>query len=242
MNRNTKHRMKIYKSRAHLAATFLIILAPFLFLLLFSKIERIATSKLFSDVFVSIGRLVTAYIISVVFAWVLAVSFFDGRRANVALPIFDVLQSFPVFSGVPLAVTFWGATNFTVIFFLVITMVWSILFPIISSLKLIRHDWNEAVEIFDLRGMNYLKKFLWPISLPGLITGSIIGLGNGWATLVATEIIINIRSGLGSFFQNYAMNTQITIFGILGLLVIVFSINKLIWGPLVENTHRMMEE
>lgn len=234
--------MKIYKSRVHLAATFFILAAPFLFLLFFAKIERIATTRLFSDVFSSLGRLFVAYFISVILAWFLAVIFYHGKRANVALPLFDVLQSFPVFSAVPLAVIYWGPSNFTVIFFLVITMIWSIVFPVISSLKLIRHDWDEAVEIFGLTGVNYLKKFLWPISVPGLVTGSMIGLGNGWAALVATEIIINIKTGMGGFFSEYASNPKVTAFGILALLVIVFTINRLVWAPFLEASHNMMED
>jgi ABC-type nitrate/sulfonate/bicarbonate transport system permease component len=242
MHRSNRNRMKIYKSRKHLAATFLIIVAPFLFLLFFSKIEQIAISTMFGDVLTSIGRLFIAYVIAAVLAWVLAVVFYRGRISHWVLPIFDVLQSFPEFAILPLAVHFWGRTNFTVIFFLVLTVIWPILFSILSSLRLAHHDWDEAVEIYHLSGINYFKKFIWPLSIPGLITGSIIGLGEGWGALVATEIIVNYRGGLGEFFQTYSQNTTVTMLGILGLLIIVFSINKLIWSPILEASHKLLEE
>ena len=234
--------MKIYKSRAHLAATFLIIVAPFLFLLFFAQIEKLAVTTLFSDVALSLLRLAVAYVIAAILAWALAVMFHRGRRSHFVLPIFDILQSFPEFAILPFAIYYWGATNFTVIFFLVLAVIWPILFSILSSLKLAKHDWEEATEIYQLTGLNYFKKYVWPLSIPGLVTGSIIGLGDGWGVLVATEIIVKIRGGLGNFFQSHSESTMITIFGILAVLIIVFSINKLIWTPLLDASHRSMEE
>src|SRR4051812_22002884 len=112
-NRNL---MKIYRSRAHLVATILIVALPFLFLLFFSRVVKIATGQLFYDVFISIFRLFLAYVVAAVVGWLLAVWFYHGKRSHVALPLFDVLQSFPTFAAVPLAVFYWGSNDFTVIF------------------------------------------------------------------------------------------------------------------------------
>jgi ABC-type nitrate/sulfonate/bicarbonate transport system permease component len=239
---NTKHRIKIYKSRLHLAVTFLLIVAPFLFLLFFAQIEQIAIATLFHDVSLSIVRLLIAFAVSASLAWLLAIVFYRGIRAHVALPVFDILQSFPTFAILPFAVYYWGRTDMTVIFFLVLTIIWPILFSVLSSLKVAKHDWEEVVEIYNLSGFNYFKKYLWPLSIPGLVTGSIIGLGEGWGALVATEIIVNLRGGLGDFFQSHTQSTSITFLGVLSLLIVVFSINKLIWTPILDASHRLMEE
>lgn len=241
MPRNQKH-VRIYQSRWHIAATFFFLAVPLVALLAFAHFAQITKQRLFFDVFVSIWRLATAYVIAAILGWACAVGFFRGRRSAVALPLFDVLQSFPTYAALPLAVVAWGATNFTVIFFLVLAVIWPIFFSVISSLKLIRHDWNEAVAVSGLRGWRYLWKFLLPVSIPGLITGTVIGLGDGWEALVATEIIVKVRGGLGGFFQSFSTNHTVTAFGILVLLVIIFSINKLAWLPLLEWSHRTMEE
>lgn len=235
-------RVKIYHSRTHLLVTLLVIIIPFLFLLLFSSFAKIATAKLFLDIFTSIGRLLAAYIIAAFFGWTFAVLFYKGARSAIALPIFDVLQSFPTFAALPLAVHLWGPSNLTVVIFLVFTIIWPIFFSILSSLKLVKHDWEDAVEIAGFSGFSYLQHFLLPISIPGLITGSIVGLGEGWEALVATEIIVGVKTGLGNFFALFARNPTITLFGILGFLMVIFSINKLIWLPLLERSHRKMSE
>lgn len=242
MQPNHRNRMKIYKSRAHVVATILLVAMPFLFLLFFSRVVKIATGQLFYDVFISVFRLFIAYLIAGTIGWVLAALFYRGKRANYVLPLFDVLQSFPVFAVVPLAALYWGATSFTVIFFLAVTIIWPICFNVVSSLKLARKDWVEAVEMSRLSGFNYLRYYLWPVTVPGFITGSIIALGEGWEALIATEIIVNVKPGLGDFFHTYSAHPTITFFGILGLLLIVFSINKIVWTPLLEKTHSMLEE
>ena len=236
------HHARIYHSRRHVLVTLAIIFLPFIFLVFFSRLAHIALRLLLTDLFVSTFRLLIAFVVAAGLAWLSAVLFFKGRRAVIALPLFDVLQSFPTFAALPLATYFWGTSNFTVIFFLVLTVIWPIFFAIISSLKLVKHDWEEAVELYGLRGWQYIRKFLLPVSIPGLITGSIVGLGEGWEAVVATEIIVHIKPGLGQFFEGVQTNPSITEFGILGLLLFIFSINKLVWLPLLERSHRLLEE
>jgi ABC-type nitrate/sulfonate/bicarbonate transport system permease component len=75
-----------------------------------------------------------------------------------------------------------------------------------------------------------------------LVTGSIIGLGEGWEALVATEIIVGAQNGLGNFFQNFSNNPAITGFGILGLLILIFTVNKILWIPLLDQSHKLLED
>jgi len=242
MPRPYRHHWNVYHSRWHMLVSLCILIIPFVFLLLFALGSGISVNTLFSDIGISVWRLFIAYFIAVAAAWLAAVSFYRGARAKFALPLFDVLQSFPTFAALPLAVTIWGRTNFTVIFFLVITIVWPLFFSIISSLKLIKPEWYEAALIARLPWKQYLNKFLLPVTIPGVVTGTIIGLGEGWEALVATEIIANIHSGLGSFFSGFSNNVTLTALGITGLLLLIFSINKLVWLPLLDWSHARMEE
>ncbi len=241
MRRSNGH-ARMYVSKAHVAATLFFVFAPFAFVLIFSKLAHIAAPILLVDIAISIIRLFFGYIIAALLGWGLAIAFYRGKRAIVALPIFDVLQSFPTFAALPLAIWLWGPSNTTVIIFLVLTIIWPIFFSVVSAMKLIKHEWEEAAQIMNLRGWNFFKLFLLPISIPSLVTGSIIGLGEGWEAIVATEIIVGMKSGLGNFFSSYSANTGVTTFGILGLLLLIFSVNKILWLPLLEKTHEKLAE
>ncbi len=236
------HRIKIYQSKRHVIVTALFIVIPFVFLLLFAQLSNIASAKLAIDVSSSLTRIALAYFVAAFLGWFFAVLFYKGKRAIIALPIFDVLQSFPTFAALPIATMIWGPNNFTIIFFLVLAIIWPVFFSVISSMKLIKREWEEAVEVYQLSKIDYLRKFLLPVSIPGLITGSIVGMGDGWEALIATEIIVGIKTGLGSFFQFFSANTNMTALGILGFLLIIFTINKLIWLPLLNWGHQKMEE
>src|SRR3989338_9201417 len=93
---------EIYRSGWHLVATLSVVVLPFLFFLFFTRYAHIASDRLFKTLGVSSVRLLAAYSIAAVLAWVLAVSFYKGRRAVFALPLFDVLQSFPTFAALPM--------------------------------------------------------------------------------------------------------------------------------------------
>lgn len=232
----------IYRSPRHILITIAVVAAPFVFLLLFTKLASLDPTRLLEQAFSSVSRIILAYLVATAIGWSLAILFYRGLRSIVALPIFDVLQSFPTSAALPVAVLYWGATSFTVVLFLMLEVIWPVFFSVVSSLKLIRNDWEEVAEVYGLSGIEYFKRFLAPVSIPGLITGSVIGLGEGWQVLVATEIVVGVRDGLGAFFQTASGSAATTSFGILGLLLFVFSINKIIWLPLIEWSHRLMEE
>lgn len=229
--------LRIYKSWRHVAATIGIILVPLIFLYFFALDSKVGVGVLFSHLGISFGRMIIAYFISAALGWLLATTFARGGMSGWSLPLFDVLQSIPTFALLPIAVLKFGGSTSVVIFFLVFAIVWPIFFSIVSSLHLARRDWEEAVEISGLSKWNYIRLYLLPVTVPGLITGSIVGLGDGWEALVATEIIVGVKSGLGQFFQANSGNTNITLLGVLGFLLLIFVINKLIWLPLLNWSH-----
>lgn len=225
-----------------MAAVLFVLALPVAYLYIFVRTTHLDAGHLSLDLAVSVGRMAVAYVIAATLGWVLAISFYRGRRAAVSLPIFDVLQSIPTFAALPLAIFFIGPTNTTVILFLVLAIIWPIFFSVVSSLKLMRQDWQDVAAIAGLRGFRYVRLFLWPASFSGLVTGTIVGLGEGWEVLIATEIIVRVRNGLGIFFGAHANSSRLTLLGMLGLLLVIFAINKLIWLPLLERSHHQLEE
>ena len=236
-----KHHHLIYKRYSHILVLCGLILTPFIFFVVFSQALHISTPILLGDIGVSLIRLSVAYVISVVLGWVLAVLFYRGRASSIALPFFDVLQSIPTFAALPFVTLIWGKTNTTIIFFLVLAIIWPVFFSILSTLKTIKSDYHEVVDLYRLRGWKRIRYFLFPASVPGIITGSIVGLGDAWEALIAMEIIVHMHYGLGSFFDHYSTDTRATFFGMLGLLLIVFIINKLVWLPLLEHSNSLNE-
>jgi ABC-type nitrate/sulfonate/bicarbonate transport system permease component len=236
------HHFSTRRNVQHLLISFLILFVPLVLLSIFSYGAHIPIRTAFTDLFISSWRLVCAFLIASILGWLLVVTFVRGKTENAALAIFDVMQSLPTFTILPLAVHFLGNNERTIIFFLALTIIWPIVFTIVSSLKQVDRAWSEATRMTRIKGFDYIRYYLFPVTAPGLVTGAIIGLGDGWEALIATEIILNLPDGLGTFFQTFSSNTMTTFFGVLVFLAIIFSINKLVWLPLLDRTHELIEE
>ncbi len=236
------HHFSLNRSAKHLIAGFSIILIPLIGLFAFSLVSGIDLSTVMYDLLVSAGRLLVAFVISMILAWGLVVSLVRGKTSSPTLAAFDVLQSVPTFALLPVAVHIWGSSTWTIIFFLIITVIWPIIFSIVSALKQVDKSRHEAVIVSRIRGFHYIRYYLLPLTAPGIITGAIIGLGEGWEALIGTEIILNTPHGLGAFFQSFSNSSSMTLFGVLIFLTIIYAINKFIWLPLLERSHELVED
>jgi ABC-type nitrate/sulfonate/bicarbonate transport system permease component len=236
------HHFSLNRSWKHLLVGFSIILIPLIGLIAFSFVSGIDFHTILYDLGISALRLFISFVIALVLAWVLVVWLVRGKTSSPTLAAFDVLQSIPTFALLPVAVHIWGPSNLTILFFLVITVIWPIIFSIVSALKQVNKSWNEAVIISRIKGWDYIRFYLLPLTFPGIITGAIIGLGEGWEALIGTEIILNAPHGLGAFFQSFSTSASMTLFGVLIFLAIIYAINKFIWLPLLERSHELVEE
>ena len=222
--------------------TFIVVILPVLFSLVILPLSHINAGTFLKDLGISALRLIIAYAISLFVALAAALLLIEGRLGAFFLPLFDVLQSFPSFALLPLIILWFGKSDLTVITFLVVTIIWPLLFAIISSMKTVREDWEEAATVFGARGWKRLAYFSLPISYPGIVTGSIVSLGDGWDSVIGAEIIVGLQAaGLGNFFTQ-AGSTQLILFGVLAMLLFIFAINKILWLPLLEKSHRLLTE
>jgi ABC-type nitrate/sulfonate/bicarbonate transport system permease component len=236
------HHFSLNRSRRHLLVAFAILVLPLISLLVFSIVNKISFVLSLGDLLISIARLGIAFVFATLIAWILVIVLIRGKTESPALAIFDVLQSLPTFTILPIAVRYLGASELTIILFLTITIIWPIIFSIVSSLKQVDRSWHEAVAISRIKGIDYIRYFLLPVTAPGIVTGAIIGLGDGWEALIATELLLQIKSGVGPFFGNFSDNSATTLFGVLIFLSLIFAINKFIWLPLLEKSHRLVEQ
>lgn len=236
------YHFSLNRSRKHLLIAFGVLILPLVSLFVFSLVNDIQFTSAVMDLLISTARLFAAFIIATISAWLLVVILIRGKTESSVLAIFDVLQSMPTFIILPMAIHFFGQSEVTIIFFLAITIIWPIIFSIVSALKQVDKSWREAVTISRLRGFNYVRYFLLPVTTPGIVTGAIIGLGDGWEALIATELLLHTKTGLGPFFTSFSDNTVMTLFGVLIFLSVIFALNKFIWLPLLEKSHRLIEQ
>ncbi len=196
----------------------------------------------------SIVRLVIAFAICLAIALPLAIVMARGPRARrLGLPIVEVVASFPataLFPVIIFEVVPYISEEGASIVMLMTGMIWYLFFNLLSGVRSIPPDLEEAARSFGLKGRKYLRRVLVPGVFTALITGSITAFGGGWNTLIVAEYL-KIGSagpslsvlGVGQLIDiGYAESANggypLMVAALFALIATVITINELIWKPL----------
>lgn len=229
------HSFKAIKKWHAIASVFILLLIATV-LITMAWLTETDLNQFFRGFALSFMRVVVAYLLSIAFA--IPVGILTVRNKTLEgflLPILDLLQSFPSFAILPVAVLVFGPTSTTAIIFLFITIVWPILFNVVAGVKGIRQDLLEAAEIFGATGWKKIWYVQLPLLLPAIVTGSIVGWGEGWEAIVGAELI-GISTGVGAYLYHVssAGQTRVLVAAMLLFLFCIFVLNKFIWLPLLK--------
>jgi NitT/TauT family transport system permease protein len=193
----------------------------------------------------SIGRLIVAFLFCLAIA--LPLAFVLARRARGArygLPIVEVVASFPATALFPVIIFEllpYISGEGAGILMLMTGMIWYLFFNILSGVRGLPPDLEEASRSFGVKGRSFYAKVLLPGIFPALITGSITAFGGGWNTLIVAEYLNVSPSqqfhlvGLGSAIDiGYAEpnGLPLMVAALLTMIFAVIAINELIWKPL----------
>lgn len=188
-------------------------------------------------------RLVLAYLLALVLGVTIALLVGWSPFADALFPVFDVLQNVPSFALIPFFIYFLGYSDLMIILFAVSSIIWPILFAILAAIKSAHTDLNDAATIFGAKGFRRIPFYLAPLAYPAILTGSIVGIAIGWESVIGAEIIANI-TGFGAFIKDASATgiNQVAVAGMLGILIIVFVINRLVWTPLLTESRNRYAE
>ncbi|MFM2330768.1 MAG: AbsT2 [Candidatus Parcubacteria bacterium] len=189
-------------------------------------------------------RLALAYGIALIVGTTIGLVVGWSPFADNLFPVFDILQNVPSFALIPFFIYFFGYTDVMIILFAVSSIVWPILFAILAAIKNAHTDLGDAATIFGARGLKRIPHYLAPLSLPAILTGSIVGIAIGWESVIGAEIITNISTGFGGFIKDASATgiNQEAVAGMCVILFIVFIVNRLVWAPLLSESSRRYAE
>ncbi|MEK7531924.1 MAG: ABC transporter permease subunit [Patescibacteria group bacterium] len=231
------HRHRSGESDRTAIITFGIALSPLFIILVAGLVAHADLLRIISYLGLSLTRLITAYGIALFIAVSLSLLLSLFKTGDRAIPFLDALQNIPSFALIPLFALAFGYSSIMIILFAVTSIVWPILFNVLSAMKTAREDLSEAATIFHCTGWNRALHFLLPVGVPAMVTGSLVGISIGWEAIIGAEII-GSAEGIGSLL-NTAGNTgdsPVLFSGIAILLALVVLINKFIWLPLIKES------
>jgi len=201
----------------------------------------------------SLGRMVAAYLLSILFSMVFGYLAARNRTAEKFLiPLLDVLQSVPILAFLPVALlslsailpTPW-AVELSSIVLIFTSQAWNIAFAWYQSLTTIPRNLRQASTIFNFNGWLRFKTLELPFAAISLIWNSMASWGGGWFFLMAAEIFSvgerNFRlPGLGAYLQEAANRGSFEgiAWGLGTLILIIVTLDQLVWRPLLAWSER----
>lgn len=241
LRKSRRHHILKSKSRSTTIA-LLWFLGMLIVLFGVSSAVSIEPIQFLHNIGISFLRTSVAYGISLVIALTLALLITANLALeNALLPILDSLQSFPSFALFPLLTeALRRSPEAVIIVVLVITMIWPILFTLIGAMKNRHESLDEAATLFGAVGWRRLTAFTLPQLWPAIVTGSIVGWGEGWEFIIGAELLVKVQGGIGQYFGALGTNHQSMLLavGIVLLMLFLFVINKILWLPLLDQaTH-----
>ena len=197
----------------------------------------------------SVGRMLIAYILSLLFTFVYGYIAAHNKKAEkFMIPILDILQSIPVLSFLPAIVlgliTIFPNSNIGIelscIILIFTGQAWNMTFSLYNSIKIIPRDLREAADVFQLNKWQQFKKLELSFSTIGLVWNSMMSWSGGWFFLMACEMFTlkgkDFRlPGLGSYLQTASNegNKKALFWGILTLVLVIILLDQLIWRPVI---------
>jgi ABC-type nitrate/sulfonate/bicarbonate transport system permease component len=123
-----------------------------------------------------------------------------GRHAlfeQITMPIIHILQLIPGLAWIPVALLMFGIGERATLFMISITAFTPIALNVYTGIKCIDPVYIRTARMLGAGGYGLVFRVLLPATLPQLLNGLRIGLGNGWRVLLAAEMIVGTGTGLG---------------------------------------------
>ncbi|WP_263261427.1 taurine ABC transporter permease TauC [Pseudomonas sp. RIT-PI-S] len=183
-------------------------------------------STLWQHLGASLQRIGIALGLAIVTAIPLGIAIGRNRIARGILdPLIEFYRPIPPLAYLPLIVIWCGIGEFSKVLLIYLAIFAPIAIATATGVRTVDPARLRAAQCLGATRAQLVRHVILPSALPDILTGVRIGLGVGWSTLVAAELIA-ATSGLGFMVQSAAqfLVTDVVILGILIIAVVAFAL------------------
>jgi ABC-type nitrate/sulfonate/bicarbonate transport system permease component len=154
-------------------------------------------NSLFLHCFESLLRVSSGFLLALVIAvpMGIVIGWFPLLR-NMLTPVIETIRPIPPLAWIPLAILWFGIGFQSAAFIIFLGCFFPILLSTISGVLSVEKRLIEAAKTLGASEKNIFLQVLIPGATPSIFTGTRIGIGIGWMTLVAAEFT-GVKSGYG---------------------------------------------
>ncbi|MFK3771584.1 taurine ABC transporter permease TauC [Pseudomonas sp. NPDC089406] len=174
----------------------------------------------------SLGRIGLALIAATLTAIPVGIAIGYNRVARGILdPLIEFYRPIPPLAYLPLIVIWCGIGELSKVLLIYLAIFAPIAIATATGVRTVDPAKLRAAQSLGASKAQLIRHVILPSALPDILTGIRIGLGVGWSTLVAAELIA-ATSGLGFMVQSAAqfLVTDVVVLGILLIALIAFAL------------------
>lgn len=140
-------------------------------------------------------------------------------------PVIEFYRPLPPLAYLPLIVIWFGIGELSKVLLIFLAILAPVLIATAHGVTSVSQLRQQAALSLGASRWQLLRHVILPGALPEIITGVRIGLGAGWSTLVAAELIAATR-GLGFMIQSAAqfLVTDVVVLGIIVIALVAFAL------------------
>ncbi|WJM97239.1 taurine ABC transporter permease TauC [Pseudomonas defluvii] len=183
-------------------------------------------STLWQHLGASLGRIGLALGAAIVSAIPIGIAIGHNRIARGILdPLIEFYRPIPPLAYLPLIVIWCGIGELSKVLLIYLAIFAPIAIATATGVRTVDPAKLRAAQSLGATRAQLIRHVILPSALPDILTGVRIGLGVGWSTLVAAELIA-ATSGLGFMVQSAAqfLVTDVVVLGILVIALIAFTL------------------
>jgi taurine transport system permease protein len=183
-------------------------------------------STLWQHLGASLGRIGLALGAAIVSAIPIGIAIGHNRIARGILdPLIEFYRPIPPLAYLPLIVIWCGIGELSKVLLIYLAIFAPIAIATATGVRTVDPAKLRAAQSLGATRAQLIRHVILPSALPDILTGVRIGLGVGWSTLVAAELIA-ATSGLGFMVQSAAqfLVTDVVVLGILVIALIAFAL------------------
>ncbi|MBD9417552.1 taurine ABC transporter permease TauC [Pseudomonas sp. PDM16] len=188
--------------------------------------EGYLDASLWQHLGASLGRIGLALLFAVLTAIPLGIAIGRSRLVRGLVdPLIEFYRPIPPLAYLPLIVIWCGIGELSKVLLIYLAIFAPIVIATATGVRSADPAKLRAAQALGATPAQLVRHVILPSALPDILTGIRIGLGVGWSTLVAAELIAAQR-GLGFMVQSAAqfLVTDVVILGILLIAVIAFAL------------------
>lgn len=178
----------------------------------------------------SLARVFAALALALVVAVPVGVAIGTSRIIRGILdPLIEFYRPIPPLAYLPLVVIWFGIGEAAKILVIFLAVFAPVAIATATGVRAVPPDRLRAARALGATRLQLLRHVILPNALPEILTGVRIGLGVGWSTLVAAELVA-ATSGLGFMIKSAAdyLVTEVVILGILVIAAVAFALEALL--------------